>query len=238
MSASVAVLCIAGSDPHMGAGLQMDEIICRELGVEFRGVVAVETQQGADGLESVQVSSAETVGEQVLAAIALGSVKAIKTGALGDEKVVGVLSEIFTDYPAIPLVVDPVGIASQVAVSGVYLLTPLGQAAAAEKLFPLADVITPNLAEYENGQGYEKAEAVLVTDGHGIGVRVEDRLFVQGVEVACFRHRRETDFSDVHGTGCALSSAIACRLAQGRSTQEACHVCTELVALLRAVGRF
>lgn len=233
-----SVLCIAGSDAAMGAGLQMDALVCAHFGARFFGISTLETSQSPLGLHSVKVESISDVREGILKVFDSVEVASIKVGALGNASMVSMLSDILSAYSHIPLVIDPVFQASVVGDKGVSLLTPEGQKAAVAKLFPLANVVTPNHLEFESLRLAEVNVAVLLTDGHGSGEVVNDRLMMHGKEVSCYSHERVAGLAMVHGTGCALSTAIACRLAFGDSVAEACSVSRTIVDMLRCIERF
>ena len=101
-------------------------------------------------------------------------------------------------------------------------------------LLPLASIVTPNIPEAEALSGTsikdkadtEKAAeiiysrcktAVLIKGGHS--VHDADDLLFDGTEFKWFRSPK-IDNSNTHGTGCTLSSAIACGLADGRSISD------------------
>ena len=138
-----------------------------------------------------------------------------------------VITDRLTHYRARNLVVDPV----MVSTSGSRLLEEEAVEALRGQLLPLAILITPNIPEAEvlsglsiqDEQGMEEAAriigdscgcAVLCKGGHAIQ-DADDVLYNRG-QLRWFRGER-IDNPNTHGTGCTLSSAIACRLAEGKS---------------------
>jgi hydroxymethylpyrimidine/phosphomethylpyrimidine kinase len=150
-------------------------------------------------------------------------VDAAKTGMLFSRQVIETVAEFLAAH-RVPLVVDPVMVAS----SGARLLELDAVEALVSRLFPLATVVTPNLAEAEAlvGEGEKRelarrlhelgAPAVIVTGGHGEPV---DHLFDGGrhVEIPVERH----DIAATHGAGCTHSATLAALLARGLSLEAA-----------------
>lgn len=217
------ILCIGGSDPRMGAGVEMDAAVCRALGFEPVVVPTLDTVQSARGLESVQLRPVEQVVHAVVRELGEG-VDAVKLGALGDQRMVEALAQVLEPWADdLPIVLDPVALASKQAVPGAALNSPAGVAAMREQLFPLAAVITPNAAEYGSGEAYEHCRAVLRKGGHDAGDWVTDRLTTLIEEPLEFRRRRLPGATEVHGTGCAFASLVACLMARCPGAELACE---------------
>lgn len=227
------ILCVAGDDPGAGAGLQRDRATVEGLGGRFCGVVAVRTRQDRDGLHAAAPAPPAEVAIAIARALA-GGVDAIKTGALGDAAVVAAVAQALAAAAPMPLVVDPVRQASKVAAPGAVLLDDDGWRALRDSLLPRASVATPNLREYGDGADFAACAAVLVTGGHGGGAEVVDRLLRPGRQPRLFRHPRIAGGEDVHGTGCALSSALATELGRGVELEEA--VARAIEAVCRVLG--
>lgn len=219
------VISIAGSDPGRGAGLQMDERVCRRLGVQFRGVVAVDTLQDDEGLHSVTPRPVEKIVAELREALATLPSRdvAIKTGALGTANIVNAIANEVHSYSqqigaALPLVIDPVRAATKNL--GAQLLDLEGWLTMKSNLFPLATVVTPNTLEFGDGSDFKNCSSVFLKGGHR---RVEDEdnagsvideLWMEGVKVCEIRKPKVPNATSLHGTGCALSTAIAANLAQ------------------------
>ncbi|MHC4380026.1 MAG: bifunctional hydroxymethylpyrimidine kinase/phosphomethylpyrimidine kinase [Planctomycetota bacterium] len=227
-----SVLCLGGSDPEMGAGVQMDTAVCRAMGVAPRVVETLFTKQSAQGLESVNVRGIKGIGHDILHSLDEG-VQAIKIGALGDAQVVeAVVAALEPWHEAIPIVVDPVAAASK-TVGAVALNTLEGVRKMESDLFPLATLVTPNVLEYGTGERYAECRAILRKGGHADAFAemegrapadwVADVLERAQSEPMEFRHDRISGGEALHGTGCALSTAIACGLAKGQDLVDACR---------------
>lgn len=213
------ILCVGGSDPRRGAGVQMDDAVCRALGFEPVLVVTVETEQSARGLESARVRPSAEVTREIVQAL-MDGVDAVKIGALGDETLVETLAEVLEPWtPDLPIVLDPVVQASRVARPGVALNTPAGLRLMQERLFPLADLVTPNRMEYGAGEPYENCNAVVVKGGHGDdGDTVADRFWSLLDDPREYRRSRLPGATEIHGTGCAFATLAACHLARCRDS--------------------
>jgi hydroxymethylpyrimidine/phosphomethylpyrimidine kinase len=226
-------LCsIAGSDPTGGAGLQGDLKTFAAQGVRGTAVVTAVTVQGARGVSRVVPIAAEVVAEQLAVVLAEVRPAAVKTGMLWDGATVQEVARVLGQAPDLPKVIDPVLAAS----AGGALLQPDALAALRSSLLPLATVLTPNLPEAARLLGLEQIsdaeadeaaralldlgpQAVLLKGGHGSGVEAIDVLATRrGVER--FGLPRIAGI-DPHGTGCALSAALAARLARGETLSAA-----------------
>jgi len=214
------VLTIAGSDSGGGAGIQADLKAFAAAGAYGMSAIVALTAQNTVGVLAVHELPDAFVTAQLEAVFADIGVDGAKTGMLFSRRVI----EAVADYLAairVPLVVDPVMVAS----SGARLLEPDASAALVARLFPLAAVVTPNLAEAQaltgNGLLHAKdklaeelvalgAAAAIVTGGHGDPV---DHLFDgrEHVEIPVDRH----DIAATHGAGCTHSATLAALLARG-----------------------
>src|SRR5262245_8657059 len=145
MDAAPVVLTIAGSDPSGGAGIQADLKTFATLGAFGAAVVTALTAQNTAGVQGIEGVSPAFVVRQLDAVLDDLDVRALKTGMLGRAAVVEAVAARLGARPAVPLVVDPV----LVATAG----QPLTESQALEplraRLLPLAALVTPNLAEAE-----------------------------------------------------------------------------------------
>lgn len=225
-------LTIAGSDCSSGAGIQADLKTFQHFGVHGLTAVTCVVSETANVVRAVHPVAVEIVADQVSLLLESFPVASIKTGMLFSAAHVTAVAEILKRYSDIPLVVDPVMIAS----TGDPLLEPDAMDAYRELLLPLARVITPNLPEAEALLGepihddgaLESAAralsgkcgtAVLLKGGHLEGSTCLD-LLACGTEINRFTADRiQVDGS--HGTGCTLSAAIAAGLALGHSLPRA-----------------
>ncbi|KAA3609567.1 MAG: hydroxymethylpyrimidine/phosphomethylpyrimidine kinase [Planctomycetota bacterium] len=234
------VVSVAGSDPGGGAGLQLDLKVMAALGLDGGAVPAVLTAQDASGLQATEAVPRSFFVASVKAALERQTPMAVKTGALGDAPQVDVLAKFLEARPEIAVVCDPVGLASRSARLGLFLLTPAGIQAMRTRLFPRVTLLTPNLPELaaftgvvakdvggmeEGAQRLLEAgvQAVLVKGGHLPSQSPDfgDLLLTANGQRNWYPETRLCLPRPVHGTGCALSTAIACFLAKGLMLPEA-----------------
>lgn len=226
------VLSIAGSDSGGGAGIQADIKAITALDGFAMTAIAALTAQNTMGVVDILDVPPEFLRTQIRCVLDDIGADAFKTGMLGRAESIHVVAEEISRYRKIPFVLDPVMIAK----GGAALLVPEAISALIDSLLPLCTLLTPNIPEAEallgtqieteqdmidaghalRGKG---VPAVLVKGGHMKGPHLADVL-VDGETVEIFRSQR-IDTRHTHGTGCTLASAIATRLAQGRSLRDA-----------------
>lgn len=229
------VLIIAGSDSGGGAGIQADIKTVTMLGGHAMTAIAAITAQNTLGVTGVHPIPTEMVIAQIDAVVRDIGVDAVKIGMIGSARTALAVAEKLEELPGIPIVFDPVMIASSGAA-----LADDATIAAFERLMRICTVCTPNLPELKALSGMSVMDvprirdaarslvnrrgcAVLAKGGHGKGRQVTDRLFAPAGPLP-----PETDWTDPridsdnsHGTGCTLSSAIATELAKDWSLVEA-----------------
>jgi hydroxymethylpyrimidine/phosphomethylpyrimidine kinase len=223
------VLTVAGSDSGGGAGIQADLKTIEATGGFGVSALTAVTAQNTTGVASSHVLPVAELEAQLGAVLDDFDVAAVKTGMLATAEVVETVTQYAADLSC-PLVVDPV----MIAATGDRLLTEAAEAAY-EDLLREATLVTPNAHEAAVLTDVEPddeagarlagqrlltmgADAALVKGGHIPGEEVLDVLVTDdAIETA--RHSR-VDTDATHGSGCALSAAIATRLAHGepRST--------------------
>ncbi len=226
------VLSFAGLDPSGGAGILADVRVIANSGAEPLAVASCLTVQNSGGLSSAQPCPANLICESIQAVFEEGDIAAIKTGLILD---VGSLEAFLSalDQSAFdgPLVVDPVLSVS----AGGWAADEELLALIVDALLPRAAVVTPNLPEAARlGGGADPrsliqagARSVLLKDGHGSGLETVDRLY-QADELREFPRAR-LELGPVHGTGCALSAALAAELALGRALDQAAEAAIDRV---------
>jgi len=219
-SAQAIALTIAGSDPTGGAGLQLDLAVFAHHGVHGMAVPTALTVQTTLGVHRTLPVFPNIVGEQLAMLLADIRPGVIKLGMLASDDVLLRVANTLDGYLEIPRVVDPVLRASD----GSYLLERRAWGSLVERLIAGAALVTPNLPEAETLTGERDPEraaawlleagahAVLVKGGHTDGPA--DDLLATRSGVTWLRGERSVG-DPVHGTGCALSAAIAARLARG-----------------------
>ena len=244
-------LTVAGLDPSGGAGIIADVKTFEAFGCFATAAISSITFQNTTGVFGAVHSSAETVRGQVEPILTDYSVSALKTGMLPAREVICETARLIRDHGLSNLVVDPVVRST----SGYDLIDNNALQSLIERLFPLADLITPNIPEAEriSGVAIESEEDVvaaamlmrgmgarnvLIKGGHllskpgGVATRAckrtaVDYLFLDGV-----LHRIGAEYHEttaLHGTGCVLSAAIAANLALGKSILEAVTISKQFV---------
>jgi hydroxymethylpyrimidine/phosphomethylpyrimidine kinase len=220
------VLTIAGSDSGGGAGIQADLKAFAAAGVYGMSAIVALTAQNTVGVTSVHEPPADFVTAQLDAVLSDLGVDAAKTGMLFSRRVIDVVADFLEAHP-VPLVVDPVMVAS----SGAQLLEDDAVEALMTRLFPLATVVTPNLAEALALAGEPAtssrrvlaermvelgARAAIVTGGHGDPV---DHLFDGNRHIEIPVERLHV--AATHGAGCTHSATLAALLARGLPLEDA-----------------
>lgn len=229
----IPVLSIAGSDSGGGAGIQADLKTFAALGCYGMTVITATTAQNTQGVRDIFPIPAAHIEAQLMAVLEDIPPKAIKIGMVNQPEVVEVLAKTLKRYPHIPIVFDPV----MVATSGDRLIADGTVSLLKEQLFPLATMITPNLDEAAVLTGYPvdslekmhqagkdilamQCKAVLIKGGHLHTPTIQDILFQQYKSKQSY----ESPYiptKNLHGTGCTLSSAIAAELAKGHTLKKA-----------------
>jgi hydroxymethylpyrimidine/phosphomethylpyrimidine kinase len=224
------VLSIAGSDSSGGAGIQADLKTMCAMGVYGMCAITAVTAQNTRAVAAVHELPPRVVAGQIEAVFDDIRVDAVKVGMVFSAGIISAVRDSLLALGAHSIVVDPV----MVSKSGCRLLRD-DAAEALRGLVAIADVATPNLPEAELLCGFpvedwdgmcRAAEAiaslgaknVLIKGGHRAGP-ASDLLLTGGGFVRLDAERIDT--RNTHGTGCTLSSAIACRLALGDSVAEA-----------------
>jgi len=228
-------MTIAGSDSGGGAGIQADLKAFSRFNTHGTSVITALTAQNPHLVAAIYPIPVAHVVEQFRTVMAAIKVNAIKSGMLFSAEIIAAIAaELAAASDPVPLVVDPVMVAS----SGAVLLQEDAIDALVEKLIPLATVITPNLPEAEILAGvmleqHDEAgalrlavqlatdfgTAVLVKGGHCDAGKSSDIL---ATGEAVFRITTpEVAAATTHGTGCMLSAAICANLALGREPHDA-----------------
>lgn len=233
-------LTVAGSDSGGGAGIQADLKVFFALGCHGAAAITALTAQNTRGVRGVHPVPPGFVVEQIDTVADDLAPAAAKTGMLASRPIVEAVAEAL-ERVAIPVVVDPVFVSA----NRDRLLEEDAVDALRKLLFPLAAVVTPNLyeasaltgREIQDRGGMEDAaralfdlgpRAVLVKGGHLPSGDAVDVLYDGGEPVHLGAPRYDTD--DTHGTGCALSAAIAARLARGDALEVAVRFAKTYVA--------
>ncbi|HUP95007.1 MAG TPA: bifunctional hydroxymethylpyrimidine kinase/phosphomethylpyrimidine kinase [Burkholderiales bacterium] len=222
------VLVFAASDPSGGAGLQADIMTLSSMGCHPVSVVTAVTIQDTTGVDDVSPIDAEWVTDQARCILEDMPVAAFKIGVLGSVETIAAIAEVVSDYPEIPLVLDPVLASGR----GDELASEEMVIALRELLVPQTTIITPNslearrlalddtneeddpdLAECAKRLIASGCEYVLVTGTHENTPQVINTLYGQeGILRSDSWQRLPGSY---HGSGCTLASAIAATIANG-----------------------
>jgi hydroxymethylpyrimidine/phosphomethylpyrimidine kinase len=242
-----AVLTFAATDPTSGAGLQADILALASMGCYPLSVVTALTVQDTAGVESFLAIDPDWVADQARCILEDMPVAAFKMGMLGSTEIVTVVAEIVSDYPDIPLVLDPVFASGR----GDELASDDMISAIRELLVPQSTIITPNihelrrLADEDDSDDASNAhcaqvlldsgcEYVLVTGTHDSTTDVVNTLYHHGGVLRADTWQRLP--GSYHGSGCTLASALAANLARGLDIGDAVYEAQEYTwrALLKA----
>lgn len=228
------VVSIAGTDPSGGAGIQADIKAISATGAYAASIITALVAQNTTGVFAIESISTTYLQQQIDSVFNDLSVDAVKIGMLHHEGIMRLIVENLSSYQPKSIVLDPVIVAKD----GSLLLELEGINYLKHQLFPLVDLITPNLleAEYLLKQGIQTKEEmkeaaiqlgtqykvnVLMKGGHLSAEDSTDILFYCE-DKACYEFRAERiTTQNTHGTGCSLSAAIASYLAQGFNLFEA-----------------
>lgn len=241
------VLTIAGSDCSGGAGIQADIKTITAHRHYAMSVITSLTAQNTTGVYGVLDTDPQFVGAQLDCVFSDIRPDAVKIGMVSNAEIIEVVADKLVEYGAQNIVLDPV----MISTSGSRLLDRDAGQALVEKLLPMARLVTPNLAEAACLSGIEPRTrdemcraargiaartpaAVLVKGGHAVG-EADDLLLDADGGLHWFSAAR-LDNPNTHGTGCTLSSAIACRLAEGCGLPEAVRLAKDYITGAIASG--
>lgn len=235
------VLSIAGSDSGGGAGIQADLKTFAALGCFGMTAITALTAQNTLGVRSIHAVPHQVLTDQIDAVVEDIGVDAVKIGMLHSAETVRTVAAALKRHGLTRIVLDPV----MIATSGAVLIDREAVDVLVAELFPLADVVTPNLDEaallvqrkLHDEAGMEAAarellergaRAVLLKGGHLAGDTVSD-LLLQRDAVPLWMRAARIASNNTHGTGCTLSSAIASHLALGADLATAVQRAREFV---------
>ena len=234
------VLAFAATDPTSGAGLQADILTLSALGCHPLSVVTAITVQDTAGVDGVMAIDSDWVIDQARVVLEDMPVAAFKIGVLGSVENIAAIAEVVSDYPDVPLVLDPVLASGR----GDEFASEDMVSALRELLLPQTTILTPNGAEarrlvQDEGEEPEVGgldecarrllafgcEYVLITGTHENTPQVVKTLY--GPDGVVRSDNWERLAGSYHGSGCTLASAIAAMLANGLDVPEAVHEAQE-----------
>ena len=242
------VLTIAGVDPSGGAGIVADIKTIAALGCFPAAAITSITFQNTTGVFGAEHQSAATLRAQVEPIVQDVIVAAAKTGMLPTAEIVAEVARLFAEERLPAPVVDPV----VVATSGDVLIDDEAFEILKTRLFPLARIVTPNIPEAEKLAGFSidseedmkrAAEAILLLGPGAVLVKGGHRKFsTDALDVLLDKQGIFTEFrneyieaSEIHGSGCTLSAAIAAGLGNGLTLEEAvCDAKAYVTGAIRA----
>ena len=224
------VLTIAGSDCSGGAGIQADIKTITAHKMYAMSAITALTAQNTTGVYGILEANPEFVANQIDCIFSDIVPDSVKIGMVSNAQIIGIIAKKLKQYNARNIVVDPV----MVSTSGSKLLSQDAINTLVDKLLPVADIITPNIPEAEvlcgikikNEDDMIKAAikigenlpvAILIKGGHLVN-DATDLLYKDG-KYEWFKAEMINN-SNTHGTGCTLSSAIACNLAGGQTLSQ------------------
>ncbi len=242
-------LSIAGSDSSAGAGIQQDMKAMMRVGTYCATVITAVTSQNTMGVQSVMTVPPDTVESQLRAVISDMNVCGVKIGMIPDADVAHVVATALRNYclgHPCSIVYDPV----MISTSGRRLMAESAVDAVKHHLLPICSLVTPNLPETECLLGHAYAGE---TDGNELARRYNVPFLVKG------GHRCEPDNAldilfrpdgtleryesekiespNLHGTGCALSSAIVALMVAGQPMPAAIRQAKQIVSDAIAKGK-
>ena len=228
-----SVLTIAGFDGSGGAGIQADIKTISALGCYATSVLTALPVQNTMGVRNIFPIPVQAVSEQIESILEDIFPDAIKIGMVHTSELVETIVETLARYKKIPIVFDPV----MVATSGHRLIKEETIQTIIEKLFPISDIITPNMDEASilanmevktldemkiAGEHIKKlgCKHILLKGGHQTTEKITSLFYSDKDDFQTFESLK-LNTKNTHGSGCTLSSAIASFIAQGESIDEA-----------------
>ena len=253
------VLTIAGSDCSGGAGIQADLKTMSAFDVYGMSVITAVTAQNTCGVTGVQNVTGEMIRLQLEAVMSDIMPDAVKIGMLATADAVEAVADILEKYHVEHVILDPV----MVSTSGRSLLEAEGKEQMLRRLFPLAELVTPNIPEAEeilkavdgSVENKRTVSSVQITDQtmmekaaqairqkYGCNVLLKGGHMTQAADDLLYQTQavwfpaQRIDCTNTHGTGCTLSSAIASALARGCSLKEAVGIAKVYVRSAMSTG--
>lgn len=253
------VLTIAGSDCSGGAGIQADLKTMSAFDVYGMSVITAVTAQNTCGVTGVQNVTGEMIRLQLEAVMSDIMPDAVKIGMLATADAVEAVADILEKYHVEHVILDPV----MVSTSGRSLLEAEGKEQMLRRLFPLAELVTPNIPEAEeilkavdgSVENKQTVSSVQITDQtmmekaaqairqkYGCNVLLKGGHMIQAADDLLYQTQavwfpaQRIDCTNTHGTGCTLSSAIASALARGYSLKEAVGIAKVYVRSAMSTG--
>lgn len=248
------VLSIAGSDNTGGAGIQADIKTCISLGIYPCTAITAVTAQNHKGLARMEYVGDEMLHDQLEATYEYLNPDAVKIGLIPNSASIRIIADILRKYHQKNIVIDTVlgatsgGNFSKDLEAQKEMINSL-----TSELFPISSVITPNIPEAFkileketntlsddelSDEFYKRFElnSILLKGGHGDGITCNDILYT-GLRKRIEYNSPRIDSNNTHGTGCVLSTAIACGLAKNYSIEKAIGDAKKLITAAILKGK-
>lgn len=233
------IVTIAGSDCSGGAGIQADIKTITAHKMYAMSAITALTAQNTTGVYGVQEATPSLVAQQIDCIVQDIRPDAVKIGMISSKETMEVIAAKLEEYELKNIVLDPV----MISTSGSKLMSDDAIETLCSKVMPLATIITPNLHEAACLAGFEihtkdemiaaakKIETffkgdILIKGGH-LEDTADDLLYIKGECI--WLEGQKIDNPNTHGTGCTLSSAIACNLAAGYGMKESVERAKEYI---------
>lgn len=235
------VLSFAANDPSGGAGIQADLLTIASMGCYPLPVMTAITVQDTVGVDDILPFDADWIDNQARTILEDMPVHAFKLGLLGSVEIITIIAEIVSDYPDIPLIMDPVLASGR----GDELANEEMIDAMCRLLLPQVTILTPNslearrLAQFDEDDDESEdqpvlsleecairllemgCETVLITGAHENAAQVVNSLYDANGMVRSDEWRRLP--GSYHGSGCTLASAVAASMAKGLTVTESVY---------------
>ncbi|MDR4518021.1 MAG: hydroxymethylpyrimidine/phosphomethylpyrimidine kinase [Nitrosomonas sp.] len=233
------VLSFAANDPSGGAGIQADLLTIASMGCHPLSVITAITVQDTAGVEDILPLDSEWVENQARTLLEDMPIHAFKLGLLGSVEIIAAIAEIVSDYPEIPLIMDPVLASGR----GDELATEDMIDAMRNLLLPQVTLLTPNSLEARRLALFDDdsedcpdnpsldecayrlldmgCEYVLITGTHENTTLVTNALYSTEGQIRSDEWKRLPH--SYHGSGCTLASAIAASMANGQTVKDSVY---------------
>jgi hydroxymethylpyrimidine/phosphomethylpyrimidine kinase len=235
------VLSISGFDPSSGAGVTADIKTIAAHGCFGISCATALTVQNTSGVSRVVLMDPKVIRETLLSLASDMQIAAVRIGMLGSAAAADATADFLEKLKSSAVVLDPILKSS----SGADLLDKAGLEVLKKRLFPLAAVITPNLAEAQELSGFRvgslpemKAAAAALQRAGARNVVITGGHLPSGSDFVMLESGAEHEVAgrtiesrSTHGTGCAYATAMACNLANGMDVLNAARAAKEYVAL-------
>jgi hydroxymethylpyrimidine/phosphomethylpyrimidine kinase len=218
------ILVMAGLDPSACAGIIVDLKTLMAWRMYGMGVVTAITAQNTQRVDSVYPVPMETIGSQLESIVGDIEIHAVKIGLMPNAKTIELVAELLKTFKLSSIVVDPIFRST----TGYEFADEKMIQAYKERLFPMADVITPNLYEASILSGMDVKDIstmkeasqkihqlgpknVIITGGH-LEARASDVIY-DGVRHSVY-DAPKIGSNNTRGLGCTFSTIVAVHLAK------------------------